>query len=131
MFGHLAYPAVDDAPASLSARWHEIARTELGFDGVMVTDDLGMLRSSGVDAYRDPVALGVAAIAAGNDLVLMIAGSTASTATEMAEGIAAAVDDGTIPAERLQDAAERVMALRLALAGTGGWERCSSCAPAG
>ncbi|NKF31944.1 glycoside hydrolase family 3 protein, partial [Pseudomonas sp. BGM005] len=34
MFGHLAYTAVDTAPASLSPRWHEIARDELGFDGV-------------------------------------------------------------------------------------------------
>ncbi|UUT35308.1 glycoside hydrolase family 3 N-terminal domain-containing protein [Microbacterium elymi] len=51
MFGHLAYTAVDRAPASLSARWHEIARSELGFDGVAITDDLGMpagLRGGGL-----------------------------------------------------------------------------------
>ncbi|MEJ1092594.1 glycoside hydrolase family 3 N-terminal domain-containing protein [Microbacterium istanbulense] len=116
MFGHLAYTSVDAAPASLSARWHEIARDELGFDGVMVTDDLGMLSSSGVEAYRDPVANAVTALVAGNDLVLMVAGSTATTAPHMVDGIVRAVDDGTLPAARLQDAAERVMALRLALA---------------
>jgi len=113
MFGHLDYTAVDDEPASLSARWHEIAREELGFDGVMITDDLGMLASSGDAAYADPVANAVDAIAAGNDMVLMIATSTRSTAGEMADGIAAAVADGTIPEERLADAAERVMQLRL------------------
>src|SRR5690606_28572851 len=48
MLGHLAYTSVDPAPASLSSRWHEIARDELGFDGVLITDDLGMLGSSGV-----------------------------------------------------------------------------------
>lgn len=115
MFGHLAYTAVDTAPASLSARWHAIARDELGFRGVMITDDLGMLSSSGVAAYRDPVANAVAAIAAGNDMVLMVADSTADTAPAMAAGIAAAVADGRIPAERLQDAAEHVMRLRMHL----------------
>ena len=116
MFGHLAYTAVDAAPASLSARWHAIARDELGFGGVMITDDLGMLSSSGVAAYRDPVANAVTAIAAGNDMVLMVAGSTVHTAREMAAGIARAVDDGTLPAARLRDAAEHVMALRMQLA---------------
>lgn len=116
MFGHLAYPAVDAAPASLSARWHELARTELGFTGLMITDDLGMLTSSRVAAYRDPLQNAVAAIAAGNDMVLMIAGSTGDTAGRMAQAILAAVQDGRIPAERLQDAAEHVMAARMQLA---------------
>lgn len=116
MFGHLAYSAIDRAPASLSARWHRIARDELGFDGVMITDDIGMLSSSGVAAYRDPVANAVSAIAAGNDMVLMVAGSTAETAPAMAAGIARAVTEGTLSAERLQDAAEHVMTLRMRLA---------------
>ena len=80
MFGHLAYTAVDAAPASLSAEWHRIAREELGFDGVSITDDLGMLQASGVAAYADPVANAVAAIAAGNDMVLAVASSTPETA---------------------------------------------------
>lgn len=130
MFGHLSYTAVDPAPASLSATWHEIARDELGFEGVAVTDDLGMLLSSGDPAYADPVANGVAAVAAGNDLVLMIAGSDAQTAGQMAAGIAAAVDAGSLPAERLAEAATRVMTLRLALsAATAQWSVCSDCEP--
>ena len=110
---------MDAAPASLSSRWHEIARADLGFDGVMVTDDLGMLSASGVEAYRDPAANAVTALVAGNDLVLMVAGSTADTAPQMVEAIVRAVDDGTLSPERLRDAAERVMALRLALAERG------------
>ncbi|WP_336502284.1 glycoside hydrolase family 3 N-terminal domain-containing protein [Microbacterium paraoxydans] len=132
MYGHLAYTAVDARPASLSAEWHRIARDELGFDGVSVTDDLGMLLSSGDPAYADPVANGVAAVAAGNDLVLMIAGSDARTAGEMAAGIAAAVDAGTLPADRLADAATRVLALRLQLADTtSSWSVCGDCTPVG
>ncbi|MEW2460344.1 glycoside hydrolase family 3 N-terminal domain-containing protein [Microbacterium sp. NPDC047426] len=132
MYGHLAYTAVDPLPASLSATWHTLARDELGFDGVSVTDDLGMLLSSGDPAYADPVANGVAAVAAGNDLVLMVAGSDAQTAGRMAAGIAAAVDAGTLPAERLADAATRVLALRMQLAGsTATWGVCDTCTPAG
>lgn len=116
MFGHLAYTAVDSAPASLSPRWHEIARDELGFTGLMITDDIGMLTSSGVAAYRDLPTDAVTAIAAGNDMVLVIAGSTAKTAGECAEAIVRAVQDGRIPASRLSDAAEHVMALRMQLA---------------
>ncbi|WP_223586301.1 glycoside hydrolase family 3 N-terminal domain-containing protein [Microbacterium sp. OVT16B] len=130
MFGHLAYTAVDAAPASLSARWHEIARDELGFRGVIVTDDLGMLQSSGIPEYRDPVANAVAALAAGNDLVLMVAGSTPETAGQMVAGIVAAVESGTLSAERLADAATRVLALRLRLSATSAdWTLCPTCEP--
>lgn len=130
MFGHLDYAAVDAEPASLSARWHEIAREDLGFDGVMVTDDLGMLQSTGIPEYADPVANAVAAVAAGNDLVLTIAHSTPETAGELAAGIAAAVEAGTLPAERLQDAAERIMTLRLERAASGAvWAPCATCTP--
>lgn len=132
MFGHLAYTAVDAAPASLSATWHRIVREELGFEGVTVTDDLGMLLSSGDPAYADPVANGVAAVAAGNDLVLMIAGSDAGTAGRMAAGITAAVESGSLPAERLVEAATRVMTLRLQLsAATAQWAVCADCEPVG
>ncbi|GEK86745.1 glycoside hydrolase family 3 N-terminal domain-containing protein [Microbacterium aerolatum] len=130
MFGHLAYTAVDDVPASLSPRWHDIARDDLGFDGVIVTDDLGMLISTGIPEYADPVANAVAAVTAGSDLVLMIAHSTPDTAAQLVVGIEAAVDDGTLPAERLQEAAERVMTLRLERAASGAvWAPCAGCEP--
>lgn len=131
MFGHLAYTAVDAAPASLSPAWHAIARDELGFDGVIVTDDLGMLQSSGLAEYADPVANAVTALAAGSDLLLMVAGSTPDTAGTMVAGITAAVDDGTVPAARLRDAATRVMTLRLEnAAAPAQWTLCAECAPA-
>jgi beta-N-acetylhexosaminidase len=132
MFGHLAYTAVDTAPASLSPRWHEIARDELGFDGVIVSDDLGMLQSSGVADYADPVQNAVSALAAGTDLVLMIAGSTDQTAGQIVSGVTAAVESGALPAERLADAATRVMALRLhSSASSADWALCGDCAPVG
>lgn len=120
MFGHLAYTAVDAAPASLSRKWHDIARDELGFEGVMVTDDLGMLAASGEGDYRDPVQNAVSALIAGNDMVLMVMGSTPQTAGEIVDGIVQAVEDGRLPEERLRDAALRVMTLRLQVADSTG-----------
>lgn len=131
MFGHLAYTAVDPAPASLSATWHEILRDELGFTGVAVTDDMGMLEASGLPQYSDPVANAVAAIVAGNDLVLGVGYSSVERANSVIDGIAAAIDSGAIPAERIEEAATRVIALRLAHAGGAGGLPCPECEPAG
>ena len=119
MTGHLSYTAVDDAPASLSSEWYRILREDLGFEGVAVTDDLGMLVQSRLPEYSDPVGNAVSAIAAGADLVLTVASSTSQTAPDMAAGIAAAVSAGTLDEARLTEAATRVVELRLRLAGDG------------
>lgn len=132
MYGHLAYTSVDAAPASLSAEWHRIAREELGFDGVGVTDDLGMLQGSGLPQYADPVANAVTALVAGNDLVLAVMFSTPDTAPRLVDGIVAAVEAGVLAPERLAEAAQRVARLRLSLAADGGGLLpCADCAPAG
>jgi len=132
MFGHLAYTAVDAAPASLSSEWHRIAREDLGFEGVAVTDDLGMLQGSDQPQYADPVANAVAALAAGNDMVLTVVYSTPDTAPQIVDGIVAAVESGAVPADRLEEAATRVMELRLAVADAGDGDLpCTTCDPAG
>jgi len=128
MFGHLSYTAVDPDPATLSAEWHRIAREELGFTGVTITDDLGMLQASGIPAYQDPVVNAVASLAAGNDMVLTIAFSTPDTAPRIVDGIVAAVEAGTLREERLDDAAVRVTTARLSLAAQGrGLVPCAEC----
>lgn len=130
MFGHLSYTAVDAAPATLSAEWHRIARDELGFTGVAITDDLGMLQASGIPAYQDPIGNAVAALVAGNDIVLAVMFSTADSAPRIVDGIVAAVESGTLARERLDEAAVRVTAARLDLAARGrGMVPCAECAP--
>ena len=128
MFGHLVYTAVDAAPASLSEEWHRIARDDLGFTGVSITDDLGMLQNTGEPQYADPVANAVAALAAGNDMVMAVMRSDATTATRIIDGITAAVDGGALPASRLEEAATRVAALRLQSAPRG-LLPCADCQP--
>ncbi|QKJ21161.1 glycoside hydrolase family 3 protein [Microbacterium hominis] len=132
MFGHLAYTQVDERPASLSSEWHRIARDDLGFTGVAITDDLGMLQASGVAGYSDPVANAVAAVAAGNDMVLAVMFTDAGSAGRLVEGIVAAVESGVLPQERLIEAAERVMTLRVEQADAGSvLLPCEGCTSAG
>lgn len=118
MLGHLAFTAVDSRPASLSPRWYRILREDLGFDGVAITDDLGMLQASGLSRYRNPVTNAVSAVTAGADMVLVVMFSNANSAPRIIDGLVAAVESGTLSPERLREAAERVMALRLSLAAT-------------
>ncbi|WP_460797688.1 glycoside hydrolase family 3 N-terminal domain-containing protein [Microbacterium sp. GXF0217] len=115
MMGHLRFTAVSDLPATLSPEWYAILRDELGFTGVAVTDDLGMLLSSGDPAYADPVANAVMAVDAGADMVLTIAGSSPETATQIIDALAARSASDPAFADRLAEAATRVAALSASL----------------
>ena len=120
MTGHLAYPAIDAAPASLSPEWHRILREELGFDGVVVTDDMLMLQANGLPEYADPGENAVRAIAAGSDLLLYVLPADPSefgiSVSGLVDSIVAAVHSGRLDEARLDDAVERVLELRRSLA---------------
>ncbi|WP_420567385.1 beta-N-acetylhexosaminidase [Thalassovita sp.] len=47
MTAHLVYKALDDAPATLSPKMMALIRQQIGFDGLIMTDDLGMKALSG------------------------------------------------------------------------------------
>jgi beta-N-acetylhexosaminidase len=47
MTAHLVYKALDDAPATLSPKMMGLIRQQIGFDGLIMTDDLGMKALSG------------------------------------------------------------------------------------
>jgi beta-N-acetylhexosaminidase len=122
MLGHLRYSAVDAAPATLSATWVGILRDELGFDGVIVTDDMNMLEDSGEAAYADAGANAVAAIGAGVTLLLYVQGVDIA---RVVAAVAAAVHDGRIPRATIDDAARRLLELRRGMSGrTGPYLHC-------
>ncbi|WP_172331271.1 glycoside hydrolase family 3 protein [Mangrovicoccus sp. HB161399] len=66
MTAHIVYPAIDpDLPATQSKPVIDAIRREIGFDGLLMTDDLSMEALSG--SYRDRAGL---SLAAGCDVVL-------------------------------------------------------------
>ncbi|MEG1732357.1 MAG: glycoside hydrolase family 3 N-terminal domain-containing protein [Longicatena sp.] len=56
-----------NAPASLSAKVHEVLRKELGFTRVIMSDDLAM---DAIKKYTDASVAAISAIKAGNDLLI-------------------------------------------------------------
>lgn len=114
MFGHLIYSGVDAQPASLSPAWHRILADRLGFHGVSITDDLRMLQDTGLPQYQDAGANAVAAIAAGNTMVLMVQGPQADPES-MIDAVTAAVQQGRIPAAQIDADARKLLALRHSL----------------
>lgn len=118
MTGHVLMPAIGDTrlPASISPdvvtdllRGDGSGRcTGMGFGGVTVTDSLQM---EPIVAHYNSGAAAVAALQAGEDLLLMPADPVAAV-----KGIVAAVKDGSLPQQRLDEAAAAVLAVRLASA---------------
>ena len=104
MLGHLVYPAIDpQRPASLSPAAIDLLRGELGFEGVVVTDDLVMEGAARGGTTAD-AALG--AIEAGADL-LIISGPPEEQAAAY-EAVVAAVESGEIPRTRIDASVERI-----------------------
>jgi beta-N-acetylhexosaminidase len=102
MTGHVVFTAVDpDAPATQSAAVVRLMREEIGFGGLLLTDDLSMKALGGGFGVRTS-----RAIAAGCDVGLHCNGDPG----EMAEVVGAAPELGGLAAAR----AEAALALRRA-----------------
>lgn len=95
MTGHIRFAALDEAPATASSRMVSIIRERIGFDGLLVTDDIGMNALSGTEPER-----AAASIAAGCDLVLHCNGDIGTM-----EPVVAAAGAMSPEAQRRADAA--------------------------
>ncbi|MFG1943545.1 glycoside hydrolase family 3 protein [Nonomuraea sp. NPDC048826] len=112
MTAHVAVPALTGrTPATLSpAALTGLLRDELGYDGVVVSDALDM------HAITKSVGLGggaVRCLAAGADLLCLGPLPQYDDVRGVIDAIVAAVDEGTLPYARLEEAAARVEALRV------------------
>ena len=95
-----------DLPASLSPAVHRILRQDLGFDGVVMTDDLAM---DAVGAYAGDGAVAVMALQAGNDMVV-----TTDYRSQIPK-VLEAVENGSLEEAAIDAACRRVLRWKQAL----------------
>jgi beta-N-acetylhexosaminidase len=110
MSAHVALPNVtgDKLPATLShLMLTEKLRGELGFQGVIITDAMGMKAVS--DRYSSGESA-VMTLQAGADIVLM-----PENLPEAFEAVLSAVENGTLPESRIDESVRRILALKLSL----------------
>lgn len=101
LVSHNIMTAVDgERPASLSPAVHDLLRDQLGFDGVVMTDDLAM---AAVSAYAADGAVAVMALEAGNDLII-----TTDYRTQIPRVIEA-VESGALSGDTIDTACRRVL----------------------
>lgn len=87
-------------PASLSDKVINVLRNDMGFDGVIITDDLMM---NGVSNYVSDEESVVRAIQAGNDMII-------STDFQVQyQAVLKALEEGTITEERLDESIRRIL----------------------
>jgi beta-N-acetylhexosaminidase len=105
MTAHILIPALDDRqPATLSPRIIDgMLKRELGYQGLVVTDDLDM---KAISAKYGTAKATVAAIAAGCDAVLLC-GQDQGAQVAAIEAVIHAVEDRTLPLKRVEDALTR------------------------
>ena len=101
MVSHIQVTALDaEYPASLSPAVHRYIRETMGYNGVLVTDDLVM------DAISVPYGVGeaaVLAVLAGNDLLI------SSDFPEQYAAVLEAIREGRISEEQIDNAVRRVL----------------------
>jgi len=94
MSAHILYPSIDaEFPATLSRFWlHDVLRGELGFQGVITTDDIGM---GAVSKLFDRPGSAARALNAGCDLLMMSAHWTdTSRVLGLAQSLLEGLNDG-------------------------------------
>ena len=101
LISHNIVKCIDETmPASLSLEVHRILREELGFNGVIMTDDLSM---EAIKIYTNGNSPAVAAVLAGNDLLLT------SDWQEDYSAVLEAVRAKVISVSRIEESVKRVL----------------------
>lgn len=90
-----------EKPASLSENVHKILREDLGFTGIIMTDDLAM---EAVKTYVENGEAAVQAVLAGNDMII-----SSDFATQRLE-VLKAVKEGRISENLINKAVKRILA---------------------
>lgn len=89
-----------ELPASLSGEVHRVLREELGFEGVILTDDLSM---RAVRSYVRDGSVAALAVQAGNDMLVT------SAAKKQIPSLLEALEDGTLEEAAIDAAVRRIL----------------------
>lgn len=101
LVSHNIVNAIDDSvPASVSAPVHDLLRKDMGFDGVIMTDDMDM---AGLADFMSQEEAGLKALQAGNDLIL------SSTYSSQIPYVLQAIEDGEYSEKDLDASVTRVL----------------------
>lgn len=101
LVSHNIVNAIDDSvPASVSAPVHDLLREDMGFDGVIMTDDMDM---AGLADFMSQDEAGLKALQAGNDLIL------SSTYASQIPYVLQAIEDGEYGEKDLDASVTRVL----------------------
>ncbi len=107
LVSHTIVDSMDlERPASLSTAVHDILRNDLGFNGLIMTDDLSM---GAITNYTDAQDAAVQAVLAGNDLLC------STDFTTQIPAVIEAVNNGTISQERIDQSVLRILATKIQL----------------
>jgi len=110
MTAHILVPEMDVLPATFSpAILNGLLREQMGYDGLIMTDSLGM---AGASAGRSQAEAAVLAVKAGADILL----STAPMSAHIAiwESVVAAVRSGEIPESQIDRSVLRILRVKYA-----------------
>ena len=110
LVSHLKYPALDEEyPASLSSKiMTDLLRNELGYKGIIITDDMEM---GAVANHNDFRSIGVNAVKVGADIVLVC--HEYQHQQEVYLGLLDAVNSGEISQERIDGSVKRIIKVKL------------------
>lgn len=107
MINHNIINCLDSGhPASLSPAVAKTLRNELGFNGVIMTDDLSM---SAITKYTDGKNAAVAAVIAGSDMLI------SSDFVNQYNAVLSAVKNGTISKTRIKQSVMRIVQWKVSL----------------
>jgi beta-N-acetylhexosaminidase len=108
MVGHLDVPGLtDDLPTSLTPATYRLLREDYGFDGLVLTDDLGAMKA--VTGRFDLPEAVERALAAGADMALW---STGGDAGPLLEDLEAALAAGRLDARANDLAVQRILSAK-------------------
>jgi beta-N-acetylhexosaminidase len=107
MTAHIVVSGIDEKPATMSKQMINILRTDLGFEGVIITDDLEMGALTEHYSWKEII---IEAFLAGADLLLI--GHDYNLQTEAVHILEEAFKAGLISDERLNGSLRRVMEIQ-------------------